>query len=164
MNGPDSGESAHRMRRVSVKVLPDPAPAETNRGRSSVVTISRCWGIRVVRSMSYAFLRSNPRPWLNAHRVRGFSAAAISPASSASSRRPMVSSTRSSNCSNVIVPPCSASGKPERMPGTRPSPGSTSTSSSDAAPRNAGLAPLVVRYMPARVSSSSWSAAAPARR
>lgn len=51
MKGPDSGESAHKILRVRVKVLPEPAPAETNSGRSRVVTMSRCCGMRVERSI-----------------------------------------------------------------------------------------------------------------
>lgn len=38
---PEPGHSAHTMRRVSVNVLPEPAPAATNTGRSSVVTMRR---------------------------------------------------------------------------------------------------------------------------
>ena len=58
MKGPDSGESAQRILRVRVKVLPEPAPAETKSGRSRVVTMSRCCGMRVERSI---VMRSSAR-------------------------------------------------------------------------------------------------------
>ncbi len=43
---PEPGHSAHTMRRVRVKVLPEPAPAATKTGLSSVVTMRRCSGLR----------------------------------------------------------------------------------------------------------------------